>query len=413
MIRAIYGNRATFISVPTGNGKTTLLAALALERMARGDDYAEIDVVATKKEQAGQIIETAKRMVESSPELVPLFAFYASDGILEYRPTGSQLKAHPNKLDAVQGLNFNLCIVDEFGFANDDVVESLIARLGKRPDATIVGIGTPGFEENVMFRMRERAKTNTLPPGVAWLEWSAPDGCELTDKAAWRDANPALRAGFLSEDALATQAVLIDEPSFRVYHLGQWVDSVSGWLPVGAFDTCPMSPVPAEGTEVVLGVEGTYRRTTAVVGVTLDGSAFYGWAAEAATDFELRAVIDDACARYNVREIAVAPRIRPHLFKAIENDGVAVYRWQNKDDGPAADELFRAIVEGRIAHDHHPLIVSQMDALVARRLGDGSIRLQRPADPTRWVDAALAVRLAWWRAIELASTPVVEAPSIY
>ena len=42
LIDALYGSLATFWSVPTTNGKTTLLAAVALERICRGDDYATV-----------------------------------------------------------------------------------------------------------------------------------------------------------------------------------------------------------------------------------------------------------------------------------------------------------------------------------------------------------------------------------
>jgi phage terminase large subunit-like protein len=413
ILRTIYNNRASFIQIPAGNGKTTFMAALALERCARGDDYVEVDVVATKQEQAGQIIDCAVRMVESSPDLLDLFAFYSSQGVLEYRPTGSRMKAHPSKLSAVQGLNFSLAIIDEFGFAADEVVESLLARLGKRPDATVVGIGTPGFEENVMYRLRERHLAGTLPPGVTWLEWSADEGCAINDRRQWLQSNPAIKAGFLNEDAIAVQAALIDEASFRVYHLGQWIGTVSGWLPVGAWDSCPMAVAPPDGTDVVLAVEGTYRRTTAVVGATLEGAVFYGWAAEVASDAELRAVLDNAGERYNVKEIVVAPRIRPHLFQQLAQDGAEIYRWTNKDETAAAEELFRAVLEGRIAHDHHPLLEAQINALVARRIGDGSIRLQRPSDINVWVDAAMALRLAWWRAAVIATQPIIEAPSVY
>src|SRR4029453_15664866 len=49
IIDTLYESRAAVVSVPAGNGKTTLLAALALERICRGDDYVEVDVVATKQ----------------------------------------------------------------------------------------------------------------------------------------------------------------------------------------------------------------------------------------------------------------------------------------------------------------------------------------------------------------------------
>src|SRR4029453_1633625 len=105
------------VSVPAGNGKTTLLAALSLERICRGDDYVEVDVVATKQDQAAILVETAKRMVEASPALVPLCSFSGESATLDYRVTGSRMRAQPAMLSAVQGLNFSLAIVDEIGFA--------------------------------------------------------------------------------------------------------------------------------------------------------------------------------------------------------------------------------------------------------------------------------------------------------
>ena len=88
IIGQLYESRATFASLPAGNGKTTLLAAIALERICRGDDYVEVDIVATKQDQAGILAETAKRMVEASPALVPLCAFSSNSGTLDYRVTG-------------------------------------------------------------------------------------------------------------------------------------------------------------------------------------------------------------------------------------------------------------------------------------------------------------------------------------
>src|SRR5262249_2073374 len=110
IMETAYNNRAAFVSLPTGNAKTTLLAALALERVCRGDDYAEVAVLATKHEQAGILVDIAKRMVESAPELWPLCKYQMDAATLEYRPTGSRLTAHPCKLAAVQGLNFSLAI---------------------------------------------------------------------------------------------------------------------------------------------------------------------------------------------------------------------------------------------------------------------------------------------------------------
>ena len=409
LLDVVYSSLATFCSVPTANGKTTMLAAVALERICRGDDYAEVDVIATKEDQAAILVEAAKRMVECCAVLVPLCSWHSKEGILEYRPTGSVLSAHPAKLSALQGLNFSLAIVDEVGFANDDLVEALLARLGKRPDARLVGIGTPGFDPNVLARIRNEANDGALPVGVRYVEHSAPPGCDLWDRRAWRTANPALAAGFLAPAALELQAGALPERAFRTYHLGQWVDQASGWLPVGAWDDCPDASPPADGTDVVIAVEGTYRRSVAVCGAGLDGATFYGWSAETPTDAQVRDVVESACSQWNVVEVVYPKRIRPNLFAQLARDGFPVAAWSAAADVEAqsANELYRAILDRRLAHDHDEMVAAHFANMAVRWGVDGSLRLCRP-DDGRPVDCALAVRAAWWRASQLAAFPPPE-----
>jgi hypothetical protein len=416
ILETLYSHVATFASLPAANGKTTFLAAVALERLCRGDDYATIDVVATKQEQAGILVEAAKRMVESCPDLVDRVRWHVREQILEYRPTGSRLQAHPARLSAVQGLNFSLAIVDEVGFAHDETVESLIARLGKRPDARLIGIGTPGFDPNILHRLRGAAIDGALPDGVAYLEWSADQSADTMDRRAWRQANPALRAGFLTPRALEVQAGLLSQREFRTYHLGIWTDQTAPWLPVGAWDACPEAAPPPAGAEVVLAVEGTFRRTMSIVGATFDGALFHGWSAEAALDKDVRGVIERAASHWDVRAVVHSKRIRPALFRDLREDGIPCEPWDASPDNEAtsATEFYRAIVGQesgvRLAHDHDETIAAHMGSIRARYGVDGSLRLVRP-DDGRFADAAIAARNAWWVAGALADT--ADGPMIY
>lgn len=402
IVKTLYDSLATFVSIPAANGKSTLMAALAVERLCRGDNYAEVDVLATKRDQAAIVVEAAKRFVELTPELAERCAWYANPGILEFRPTGSRLAAHPAKLSSLQGLNFSLALVDEIGFADDALVEALIARLAKRPDARLVGFGTPGFTPNILYRLRQEHIDGSLPSGVSFIEFAAPPGCELGDRRAWRTANPGVAAGFMREEALAVQAELLPERSFRTYHLGQWVEQTSGWLPAGAFDSCPVAPAPPDGAEIVVAVEGTYKRTLAIVGCTLDGEVFHMWAADIATDEQVERVLATACERWEVVEVTHPRRIRTRLFAELGRSGMPLRTWDATADNEAssANELYRAIIDGRFAHDHHPLLAAHVDAVAARVAVDGSIRLVR-GDDGRPADAALAARAAWWRATQL------------
>ena len=414
IVRALYDNLATFVSIPTANGKTSLAGGLALERLVRGDSYVEVDVLATKAEQAGFVVDQALRMVESQPELVERCAWYSQRGILEYRQTGSRLAAHPARISSLQGLNPTLVIIDEVGFADDALIDAIVARLSKRPDAHLLGIGTPGFEPNFLYRIRRLAQDNALPSGVAYLEWSAPEGCELADRSAWRQANPALAAGFLSPEALATQIQLLPEHAARVYLLGQWVEHAQSWLPAGAFEACPYMGAPPDGSEIVLAVEGTYRRTLSVCGAPLDGSVFHAWTAEAATDAELRDVLERAHERWKLLEIAWPARVRPRLYQELRELGLPV---QPADltatiEAQASAELYQAISEQRLPHDHDPLLSDHVARLQIRYAADGSMRLMRPADGQP-ADAGIAMRNAWWRATQLVDQIPAEPIRIY
>ncbi|HEU0193312.1 MAG TPA: hypothetical protein VFQ71_03880 [Gaiellales bacterium] len=414
LVRAVYGNLACFASLPVSNGKTTLLGAIALERICRGDDYAEVDVIATKLGQAGEVVTAAARMAEQHPELRSRCALYDDQVELRYRPTGSRLRAQAARLKSLEGLNFNLGIIDEVGFAQDDHIESLLARLGKRSDAHLLGIGTPGFEPNMLWRLRRDHGEGDLPPHVVYLEWAADEGCDIHDRRAWRQANPALAAGFLAPAALELQADMLAEAKFRIYHLGQWIDQSETWLPTGAWAGCPHAEPPPPGAEVVLAVEGTYQRTVAICGAGLDGSVFFGWAAERATDDELAAAIERATGYWTVLEIVHNRRIRTSLFRRLRDDGLPVAPWTQAIDAEAAsaNELYRAIVEQRVVHDHDELLHQHIQNLRVRLLADGSLRLVRP-DNGEHVDAGLAARNAWWRALELAESSSAATPVIF
>ena len=415
IVRTLFDSIVTFVSIPAGNGKTTLLSALAIARLVRGDQFVEVDVVATKWDQASILVEQAKRLVETCPAVAEQFVWYAKPGILEYRPTGSRLRAHPARLSSLQGLAPNLAILDEAGFLPDELAEALIARAVKQPDMRIVGIGTPGLESgNLLHRLKREHEDDALPPGVRYLEWSAPDDADVHDRRAWRKANPALQAGFMNIDALAMQAQLMPERTFATYSLGRWVDQASSWLPASAWESNPLAQAPADGADVVISVWGTYRRTLSVIGCGLDGTVFHCWAAEAATDDELHRVLDECAARWNVLEVTHLRRIRTAVFAELHRAGLPVEAWPADADTEAtsANELYRAIIDGRVPHDHHELLAEHMRNARARHAVDGSLRLLQPDDGTH-ADAALAARAAWWRAFVLAEQISVEPPRIY
>lgn len=413
ILRRVCESLATFISIAAGNGKTTFMSAVGLERISRGDDYVEVDIIATKEDQAERLIMSAIKLVEMTPALHEVIDYRARDGVLIYRPTGSLMRAHPARLSAVQGLNFSLCLIDEIGFVHPDIVSAMLARLGKRADARVIGFGTPGIgQDNMLETLRAQAQDGTLPPLVEFIEYMAPPGCELTDREAWRVANPALEAGFLREEALAVQAATMEEHEFRMYHLGQPIAASGPWLPHAAWENCRHADPPVDGDAVVLGVWGNYRRMVSIVGCTLDGGVFFGWQGEQPTDDEVALVLRQACEQWQVEAVVHKPHIRTRLMQQLGDEGLPVEAWPatRELDVESTAALYQAITFGEVAHDHNGELDVQVRSLRAQIDRKGNPRLVESEDE---VVAALAMRVAWWKARVLAEEGVGEELVIY
>lgn len=422
LLKTICDSLATFISIPAGNGKTTLMAAVALERLMRGDEYVEVDVIATKVDQAQKLITTAIRMIESSPVLSELGAqgvieFYKDAAVLEYRPTGSRMTAHPARLSAIQGLNSTLALVDEIGMVPPELVTSMIARLGKREQQRVLAFGTPGFlPDNMLETLREMARANELPNGARFVEYAAEAGCSLEDEEQRRLANPAIEAGFLSPESMELKMALMlkqgREHEYRAYHLGQPIESSGPWLPYGAWDSCFEALPPKDGTQVVLALWGNYSRQVAIVGATLDGSLFFGWQAEKPGDDEVEQAIRAASEQWELLEICHKPHIRFNLMTKLADEGLPVTVWSTKGDADkeSTSAFYQAIASQELAHDHDPTLSEQIGRLTAKIDPKGNPRL---VESEAGVSAALAARAAWWRAKALVDMQSSEPLTIY
>jgi phage terminase large subunit-like protein len=118
-------------------------------------------------------------------------------------------------------------------------------------------------------------------------------------------------------------------------------------------------------------------------------------------------VVAAACERWYVSEVVYPRRIRVQLFDELTNSGLPMTPWAATPEvgAASANELWRAINDGRLAHDHHPLLEQHMAAQRARWSTDGSLRLIPSEDEP--CDAAIAARMAWWTAIDNLEPPGV------
>ena len=412
--------RQGLVSMPRGNGKSTLAAVFALYGLFADEiEGAQVLIVASDERQARIVFNAAKRMIELNPVLAEQVQIF-QDRI--YVPsTASELRPLPAEPNALQGYDPTLMIVDELHVVTERVWESVSLAAGKRPESLTLAISTPADNvESVMWRLVEYGRRNPDDKLFKLIEYAAPEGCALDDVAAWKIGNPAL-GDFLHEDALHATLMTTREAPFRRYRLGQWVGQAESWLPWGVWDKLADSErgEPAPGETVCLAFDGSASGdSTALIGCTLDGYVFTVAIWQAPDDNprwrvprgDVADMIDQAMTKWDVRELAADPwGWRSELEEWSERyDGVVV-EWNTAHRGrmaPATDRVYAAIMTGELSHDGDPVLSEHMSNAVAKSTAMGDLISKDKRNSNRKIDSAVAAIVAYDRAAwHLANPP--------
>src|SRR5215218_1161781 len=413
--------RQALVSVPAGNGKSTLAAALGLYGLlADRTEGAQVICVASDERQARIIQNTARRMVELDPALYARVQIF-KDHLLEPH-TDSTLFALPADPGALQGWDPSLAIVDELHVVTDDTFEAMAARAGKREKSLLLAISTPpktGQDDSVMRRLVDHGRDGG-DPSFYFAEFAAPPGCAVDDEAAWKVANPALD-DFLHRDALrATLPPKMRENAFRRYRLGQWVQLDDAWLPDGAWGACvgAVRAIP-DGTEVVLAFDGSFNGDTTVrIVATVDQRPHVDlvelWEA-AGTQVpivDVEQAIRAACRRWRVLEIAADPFRWARSLQLLDGEGLPVLEYPQSPGRmtPATARFYEAVVNGQLTHSGDSRLARHVGNAVLRDDARGARLAKERKDSPRRIDACVASVMAHDRAAALAG---VTRDSIY
>ena len=188
--------RWALLGVPKKNGKTLLLAALALYHLLGDPDESDPWVVcaATSDRQADIVYNDAKIMAEMSPTLNPATDRYR----WEIRPKGGpgrleRVAASKGRLD---GKDISFLAVDELHEWDAENWAILTNGTVGRRRAQIVQITTAGYDlETICGREYEkglRIASGEVPNPTYFFRWyAAPEGADYRSEKVWRAANPS------------------------------------------------------------------------------------------------------------------------------------------------------------------------------------------------------------------------------
>lgn len=239
-----------YLEIPKKNGKTEMVAGLALDHCLNDPPSGQIYCCAAEREQAALVYNAAVQKIEQDKALSRIFKLVRSKKELYNTLTGTFIKVLSAEAYSKHGLNPTVVIFDELhalqsrdmwdvmtfgtGAARQEQLTWVITTAGDDPDRKSIG-----WEQHEYAR-KVRDGEITDPTWYVRI-YGAPENADIFDERTWYDANPSLGTTIsienVREEALAARNSESAERLFRWLRLNQWIAIKRiGWLPVTLWD---------------------------------------------------------------------------------------------------------------------------------------------------------------------------------
>ena len=430
------GCRETLILLSKKNGKTTLLAALALYHLLTTED-AECIVGATSREQATILYDQATGFVRRTPGLADRVIVKRGYREIRSRRDAGRIRVLAADVDTADGVIPTLALLDELHRARSAGLYAIFRDgLGPR-DGQLVAISVAGdHEQSPLGLMRTAARSlptvrregrhtyaRSAEGSYAYHEWALDDEDDDADLELVKLANPA------SWQTLELLAERHASPSTQPWQwarfaCGKWVAAEDWWMRPDEWAACASEARLADGDRITIGFDGSrYGDATALVGCQLETGLLQPLAIwqppDPPLDWEVpRGEVDAALAEAMERYDVVRGYFDPPLWQT-EIDGwarefgePAVLRFHtNRSRMPPAVERFRTDVSaGDLPHVADPVLTKHvLNAQMREARGGYWLAKTRPSSPDK-IDAAVAAVLAYEARADALATGALDPP---
>lgn len=213
-IRAVFGAnrkvRRAYLSIARKNGKSALIAAIALAFIVGPEQRLNSQVVvgARSRDQAAVIYKLADKMLDLNPQLRALARSVPSIKTIIGLRSNVEFRAIAAEGKTAHGLSPILAILDEVGQVSgphDDFIEAIETAQGAHDDPLLVAISTQARSDGDLFSIWLDDADRRDDPTIVSHVYAADPDMDLDDKRAWKAANPALGI-FRSLEDVETQA---------------------------------------------------------------------------------------------------------------------------------------------------------------------------------------------------------------
>lgn len=409
--------REVVVTVPRQSGKTSHVLVAMLDRALMWGAPMRIAYTAQTGLDARQkVINDFLPAIERSPLRAALDRMLrgAAETAIEF-VGGSRLEVLNSGEEAGHGRTIDMGVIDEaFADEDDRREQAIVPAMTTRAEAQMLVLSTMGTPRSTLLNRKVRVGRAMAEAGetsgVAYFEWSAPDGADAADPATWAACMPAL-GHTITEATVAHARATMTDGEFRRAFLNQMREHDARWLPDGAWARRRHPDgmtLPPDGSPVFLGFDGSYNGdSTALVGCTRDGHLFrvavWERPPHAADDWvvprhEVDRAVRDAFARWRVLAMGVdRNRWQRETAEWAASYGDDVVRDVTQTPAmmaPACAAFYKAVVGGTVTHDGDPDLARHIAGAITRETPDGAyIRKEGRHSPLK-IDLAVAAVLA-------------------
>lgn len=311
-----------------------------------------------------------------------------------------------------RGFTVDALLFDEAQELGDEALEAMIPTNSAGPlgNPQTIYTGTPPGPKatgEVFTRLHDAGHAGK-DKRLCWLEWGAPRGCNLDNRAMWARANPAY--GYrLNFDVIEAERTTFDDAGFARERLGMW-DAVSA---SAAMDPALWAALEIPGVErvgpVAISVDVDPERThgaIAMYGVDADGVGVSGVMEHRAGVAWIIPRLVEIIAEYKPVAVVIAAQapaaaLAPDMIAL----GIDVTFATQSDFARACGAYADAVTDGSLHHRGQPALTDSLLAVVKRHVGDAFVWNRRGSTD---ITSACAATLARWGYV---SRDVVVTPS--
>lgn len=413
------GVTETLALLPKGNGKTTLLGALALHHLCYRPDAA-CYIAAASRDQATLMFQQADGFVQRSDALQRRVEVKRGYRLIRSLRDQGYIKVLAADAGTADGVLPTLALVDELHRHKTSALLDVFRDGLPKRDGRLLTISTAGSDPlSALGRIRtaalaagaaRRGAYTTARVGDTFVlhEWALQPDDDLDDLALVKRANPA---SFVTLDSLRSRR---DSPSqtrsaWARFAANVWYQAEDAAIP--ALDwgraATPALTIP-DGADVLLGIDCAWKWDTfAIVPVQIvgrDGARVVGPRiihppkdGSLLSDEVPLAAVRDMAARWNVR-VVMDPNASGQLFARRLTDELGVEVVQHSQDpSPMSDASMRlaaAVMSGHIEHDGDAELTAQVTGAAAKITASDRWRLVKGPDK-RPIDGAVALAMAY------------------